>query len=103
MIGRLGAERHETAVHEYMHLLLRASGGQFPPWLNEGLAEVYSTLEPVAKQVRIGAPPLGRLQALQRLSWIPVERLLQVRQGDPEYSSKQHAASYARAGRSPTC
>src|ERR1700730_5709917 len=27
------------AAHEYAHLVLRASGLQLPPWLNEGLAE----------------------------------------------------------------
>src|ERR1700722_18789366 len=33
-----------AAAHEYTHLILRAATLQLPPWLKEGLAELYSTL-----------------------------------------------------------
>ncbi len=94
VLGRIGAERHETAVHEYMHLLVRSTGVELPPWLNEGFAELYSTLEPRGKKVMVGALPMGRLAALQQLKWIPMERLLQVRHGDPEYNLKAHAGAF---------
>ena len=32
------------AVHEYVHLLAQNSGLKLPPWLNEGVAELFSTL-----------------------------------------------------------
>lgn len=94
VLGDIGAERHETAVHEYLHLLIRNTGVDFPPWLNEGFAELYSTLQPVAKKMQVGGLPMGRLIALERLKWIPVERLLTVQHGDPEYGRKQHAGAF---------
>lgn len=94
VLGRIGAERYETAVHEYMHLLVRNTGADFPPWLNEGLAEMYSTLQPIGKQVQVGQLPMGRMQALETLKWIPLERLLEVRRGDPEYGLKEHAGAF---------
>jgi len=94
VLGDIGAERHETAVHEYMHLLVRSTGATFPPWLNEGFAELYSTLQPVGKKMQVGVLPMGRLNALQQLKWIPLERLLAVNHGDPEYSQKQHAGAF---------
>src|SRR5258708_3711981 len=40
------SEHYPTAIHEYTHLILRHSGITPPPWLNAGLAELYSTLRP---------------------------------------------------------
>lgn len=94
VIGRIGDEHHQTAVHEYVHLLVKASGADFPPWLSEGTAELYSTLEPFGKKVRIGGLPLGRLRALHELKWIPLERLFEVKHGDPEYSLKKHTGAF---------
>ncbi|MBZ5726556.1 MAG: hypothetical protein LAP87_16340 [Acidobacteriia bacterium] len=34
----------QVAAHEYAHLVLHAAGLQLPPWLGEGLAEVFSTI-----------------------------------------------------------
>jgi hypothetical protein len=48
-----------TAVHEYMHLLIRHMELKLPVWLNEGIAEVYSTLRPLAGKVAIGNVPEG--------------------------------------------
>ena len=38
------------ATHEYMHLIIRHSGLRIPIWLNEGWAEVYSTLRSAGKR-----------------------------------------------------
>lgn len=40
----LGTNEFPVAAHEYAHLVLRASGLRLPPWLNEGLAEYFSTV-----------------------------------------------------------
>jgi hypothetical protein len=47
-------ENFPVAVHEYTHLLLKHSGMRPPVWLNEGLAEFYSNLKPVAGKVEGG-------------------------------------------------
>lgn len=43
-----------VAVHEYVHLLVRASEMKLPGWLNEGVAELYSTLRPYKKGMVFG-------------------------------------------------
>jgi len=42
-----------------MHLLIRHMELKLPVWLNEGIAEVYSTLRPLAGKVAIGNVPEG--------------------------------------------
>ena len=42
------------AIHEYMHLIIRHSGLKIPIWLNEGWADVYSTLRPMGKETAVG-------------------------------------------------
>ena len=52
-------------VHEYVHHLLHQQYRQLPLWLDEGLAEVYSTATQQAKGLRVGLPPQDRLDWLQ--------------------------------------
>jgi len=94
VIGDIGAERHETEVHEYVHLLVRHAGLDLPPWLNEGLAVLYSTLKPIGNKVRVGDLAAGRYQLLQRGKWIPIERILAVAHDSPEYNQKQHSGIF---------
>src|SRR5579883_3384389 len=37
------------AAHEYAHLVLHTNGAHLPPWLSEGLAEFFSTIQ-IAEQ-----------------------------------------------------
>jgi hypothetical protein len=43
-------------VHEMVHELMQRAFGDTPPWLNEGLAEYFSTMSVEAGQVAFGAP-----------------------------------------------
>lgn len=52
---------YPIAIHEYTHLYLAHRGFNLPPWLNEGLADVYSTLQSRGSQLVIGAPVLARM------------------------------------------
>jgi hypothetical protein len=52
-------------VHEYVHHLLHQQYRHLPLWLDEGLAEVYSTATQQAKGFRVGLPPQDRLDWLQ--------------------------------------
>ena len=63
------------AAHEYVHLILRASGLDLPPWLKEGLAELYSTLRMDDRGVHLGGPLPGRLQTLRRRTWMSLAEL----------------------------
>lgn len=52
-------------VHEYVHHLLHQRYGHLPLWLDEGLAEVYSTAIQENGGLRIGLPPEERLDWLR--------------------------------------
>lgn len=49
-------DTREIIFHEYVHLLLHSRDLPVPPWLNEGLAELYSTFEIEKGVVRFGQP-----------------------------------------------
>lgn len=87
-------ENYPVAVHEYTHLWIKQSGVQVPIWLNEGLAEVHSTLKPVGDKVQLGHPMAGRLQMLQGAKWIPLARLLEMDQHSPEYNEKNRTGMF---------
>ncbi|HMF77341.1 MAG TPA: hypothetical protein VK604_16905 [Bryobacteraceae bacterium] len=53
----INPEHHAAAVHEYTHLIIRYLKLNVPLWLEEGMAEVYSSLEPKGAQAMIGRPP----------------------------------------------
>jgi hypothetical protein len=66
VMSNIGEESYPVAIHEFTHLIVQHAGGPpMPIWLNEGLAEVYSTLKPFGKQVRLGDPIPGRLYELR--------------------------------------
>src|SRR6185369_15708476 len=56
--------RMEVIFHEYSHLLLRRNAQIWPLWMNEGMAENYSTFEVRGRIVRIGQPEQGHLRLL---------------------------------------
>src|SRR5689334_17484427 len=45
------------AVHEFVHVLVRHSGLQIPTWLNEGMADVYSTMQQENGRILVGSIP----------------------------------------------
>jgi hypothetical protein len=88
------SESYPLVVHEYAHLIARHSGAAYPPWLNEGLAEFFSTLVPEAGQMSIGKVPRGRLRELVNGGLMDLNRLLAVTHGSPEYSWQDHVGTF---------
>lgn len=81
----------QIVYHEYVHFLTNTGKLPLPPWLGEGLAEVYSTIEPRGKkEVLIGKPPAGSVETLLSSSLIPLDRFFNVRHDSPEYNSVDH-------------
>jgi len=76
VMAGLGAGEFPVAAHEYAHLILRACGLNDPPWLNEGMAEFYSTVRIGAHGSNLGAAPLANIQTLRRSSWMPLSAFL---------------------------
>jgi tetratricopeptide (TPR) repeat protein len=66
------------AAHEYVHEVLHRNGKKFPLWLNEGLAEFFSTLRIGEKGCEIGGDLPAHSQILQRRAWAPFSELLAI-------------------------
>jgi hypothetical protein len=94
VMSRFDPTATQIVVHEYVHLLLKHSGGRYPVWLNEGLAEFFSTMLPESGRMVIGEVPPGRLPALVDASLIPISRLLAVNHDSPEYNSRAHSGLF---------
>lgn len=58
------------AVHEYSHYVVHEQFPNLPRWLDEGLADVYSTIEEKDGRVQIGLP------LDERLEWIRMDGLV---------------------------
>ncbi|MCB9386137.1 MAG: tetratricopeptide repeat protein [Bryobacterales bacterium] len=52
-----GDKMYEVAIHEYSHLRSAELGLSLPVWLEEGLAELFSTMRPQGDVVLVGKPP----------------------------------------------
>ena len=79
---------YPAAIHEYTHLIVDHLSLQFPVWLNEGLAEFYSSLEARGKQAVIGGVPPGRMGLLQSRPWLDLNLLLSVDRNSPYYNER---------------
>lgn len=98
VMSRAGADIFPLAVHEYVHLLVRHSGLKLPPWLNEGIAELYSTLRPSGDKVLVGELIPGRHQALLDDKWVPLATILGADHASAYYNEKNKAGSLYNEG-----
>jgi Flp pilus assembly protein TadD len=90
----IASEHYPVAIHEYTHLVIEHAGLEPPPWLNEGLAELYSTLTPVGKKAAIGDVTPGRAQTLLTNKWIPLEVLTSADHKSPLYNERDRAGMF---------
>ncbi len=98
VMSRGGSDTFPVAVHEYVHLLVRHAGLKPPPWLGEGLAELYSTVRPYAGKILIGDLIPGRHRALLEDKWVPLAVILAANQSSPYYNEKNKAGSLYNEG-----
>lgn len=89
-----GREHYRVAVHEFTHLMVHQGGAEYPVWLNEGLAELFSTLEPVGNRIRVGQDIPGRMTTLRTEKWIPLAMLLSADRTSPYYKEKAKAGMF---------
>jgi tetratricopeptide (TPR) repeat protein len=64
-----------TTLHEYTHLLFRRFLSDWPLWLNEGVAEAYSTVRFQGDKATFGIPIPDHVQLLGRRPWVPLDEL----------------------------
>ena len=98
VMSHTGIEAHPMAVHEYTHLVLEHGGLTLPPWLNEGLAEIFSTLRPSGNKVMIGEIINARRFEMLNSPWVPLSTILMVDRNSPFYNEKNKAGSLYNEG-----
>lgn len=94
VMQQLGREALPAAIHEYTHLFIEHLGLRLPLWLNEGLADVYSSLQPRGNQLMVGTPPPGRLDALRALGPLDIRVLFNVNRESDYYNKPQAMAQF---------
>ena len=72
------AADYRVLFHEYAHALLHLNLRRLPAWVDEGMAEFYSTFEGDFRDGKslIGRPPFERLQDLRGRALLPLSQLL---------------------------
>jgi tetratricopeptide (TPR) repeat protein len=79
---------YATAFHEYVHLHVKDNIPGAPLWLNEGLAELYESLQFSGNDVLIGTPKPGYLFLLRQLEMLPLKTLFSVGTDSPHYNER---------------
>jgi tetratricopeptide (TPR) repeat protein len=88
-------DSYPIVVHEYVHLAVQHSGAAYPIWLNEGLAEYFSTLEPMPGKMSVGKVPVQRLGHLNNDGpFMPLSGLLAVGFESEEYTHLDHVDTF---------
>jgi hypothetical protein len=79
-------EARRVIYHEFLHSHLYSNSPGVPLWLNEGLAELYSTFESEGLSAEIGLPIESHIQVLRARPLFPLDELLAVGTADPQYT-----------------
>jgi tetratricopeptide (TPR) repeat protein len=86
VLQELDRTRPEVALHEYVHFVMHKAGYHLPLWLNEGLADVYSTLQADGTETVVGRVSPGRLGTLERERRLRISAVLAVDHESPYYN-----------------
>jgi hypothetical protein len=78
-------------THEYVHLLVSHHNWNPAPWLNEGLAEFYSTLAVKQESVQVGTTIPGAVESLKSTDILPLKQLFAVNDRSPYYNETAKA------------
>lgn len=72
VLSEFDAQTERVLNHEYFHLFSKRANFNLPVWLEEGLADYYSTLRVTDKDVSLGLPVQGHLLFLNSFEGSPV-------------------------------
>lgn len=85
--------RHITH-HEFLHLLCREQGRVWPRWLEEGVAECWSTAKFGKREVRVGDPPPGYRDYLRKKGVMPFATVWNIDSKSPTYNDNHKAGQF---------
>jgi hypothetical protein len=91
-----GAAMRRALRHEFVHEALDQAGFRPPRWLDEGLAEYYSTLERRGANAIIGSPIEHHRVRLAQPSWLPPAEFFPAAEAEITRSPDHIALYYAQ-------
>ncbi len=95
-----GHRPSRIVYHEYVHSLLQSNFERLPLWLNEGLAEFYSTFEyrESAGRVEVGHAIEGHVRELAQRGLMPLGELFDTTTRSPTYNeARRQGVFYAQS------
>lgn len=84
----------ETLYHEYLHEVLAATFPKLPLWLNEGIAEYYTTFALGEGVAEIGRPVKAHVHILRGKGVLPVRWLIGVDGDSVDYNEEDRAGAF---------
>ncbi len=91
-----GIDPHEVIFHEYEHFVTRNNLPNAPPWLDEGLAEYFSTFKTSDedRKASLGGPIARHILILRENRLLPLETLFKVTRRSPHYNESDKAGIF---------
>jgi tetratricopeptide (TPR) repeat protein len=89
-----GPEAGRAAAHEYVHLFLNHSSARLPRWLEEGLAEFYSTIEVSGTHLYVGRVISNHVQTLASRGWIEPRAFASAEHQTREYTERDRSGVF---------
>jgi tetratricopeptide (TPR) repeat protein len=87
----------KVVFHEYIHCLFHMTEKNPPPWFNEGVAELFSTLSEEQGWLVMGTPIPGRIHELHESKLMPLEQLFAVTYESPVFQSSHTGLFYSES------
>jgi len=85
---------YAVVYHEYLHYLLENSISSLPLWLNEGLAEFYSTFQLTDDAAVFGLPMAHHVEWLKSHAWMSLDSLFAIDTSSEDYNEGERQSTY---------
>lgn len=94
LVDASASDRRRILVHEYVHVVLGHTSVRLPQWLEEGLAEFYSTITLDEDRVIAGRLIPNHIRALQQEEWLDASVLQAVDSHSPLRAEDRRAGIF---------
>ncbi len=89
-----GPDIYRIVFHEYVHVVMRHAGAPVPLWLNEGTAELFSTVETTSSQIKLGEVIPAHIFTLRHEKLIDLPALMAVDHDSPLYNEQNKVGMF---------